>query len=312
MLLRVMPDLSPGNQRYRTWFYSKWGRENCLILARTQLAEYAAFTQRLSIKMAGGGHERYFIDGRTLAVDDDNYLILNDGRTYGSSIDAPSPVESFSIFFRPGLLEGMLGVMRADERSALEVREDARAPSPEFAEHLAPHDGTVTPVMRFIRHHVRQGVDDEHWYEEQLHFLAERMLVARQRAASTLCVHAVRAATRHEILRRLRLATDFIHSCYEQDIGLAAMARAACLSRHHFLRVFHQVHGVTPLQFLYRKRIAAALRLMRDTELPMQEVAVRVGFNCRATFYRQLRRWGGAVPGRLEQADAQSKGSATT
>jgi hypothetical protein len=28
MLLRVMPDLSLGNQRYRAWFYAKWGREN--------------------------------------------------------------------------------------------------------------------------------------------------------------------------------------------------------------------------------------------------------------------------------------------
>jgi AraC family transcriptional regulator len=276
------------------------GTRECLILARTQLAEYEAFTQRLSIKMAAGGRERYFVDGRTLAVDDDSYLVLNDGRTYGSSIDASSPVESFSIFFRPGLLEGMLGVMRAGAPGALEAREDAHAPSLEFAEHLVPHDRTVTPVMQFIRHHLRQGVEDEHWYEEQLHFLAERMLVARQRTASTLRVNAVRAATRREILRRLRLATDFIHSCYEQDIGLAAMARAACLSRHHFLRLFHQVYGVTPLQFLYRKRVAAALRLMRDTELPVQEVAVRVGFNCRATFYRQLRRWDAASQQRRE------------
>ena len=31
MLLRDVPDLSPANWRYRTWFYSKWGREKRLI-----------------------------------------------------------------------------------------------------------------------------------------------------------------------------------------------------------------------------------------------------------------------------------------
>jgi len=291
MLLRAMPDLSPANQRYRAWFYSKWGRENCLILAHTRFAEYDAYTQRLSIKMASGGRERYFVDGRTIAVDDDSYLILNDARRYASSIDSASPVESFSVFFRPGLLEGVLGVMGTPERRVLEVGEDARPKSLEFAEHLVPHDRTVTPVMQFIRHHLRQGVEDEHWYEEQLHFLAERLLVTRQRAASTLRVAAARATTRREILRRLMLATDFVHASYEQDIGLTAMARAACLSRYHFLRLFRQVYGVTPLQFLYRKRIGAALRLMSDTQLPMQDVAARVGFSSRATFYRQLRRW---------------------
>jgi AraC-like DNA-binding protein len=292
MLLRDMPDLSPANRRYRAWFYGKWGRENCLILGCARFAEYGRYTQRLSIKMASGGRERYFVDGRSVAVDDDNYLILNDGRTYSSLIDASNAVESFSIFFRPGLLEGVLGVMNASEQRMLEVREESTAPRLEFDEHLTPHNRSVTPVMQFIRHHIRQGLDDEHWYEEQLHFLAERMLIVRQRAASQLHVATARATTRHEILRRLRLATDFVHANYEQDIGLDAMARSACMSRHHFLRLFRQVHGVTPLQFLHRKRIGAALRLMGSTQLTMQEIAARVGFTSRATFYRQLQRWG--------------------
>lgn len=295
MLLRDMPDLSPSNQRYRAWFYSRWGRENCLILARTRFAEYSRFTQRLSIKIASGGRERYFLEGRSIAVDDDNYLILNEGRSYSSLIDAASAVESFSVFFRPGLLEGVLGVLQVRERRMLEVTEDSCARPCEFAEHLTPHDRTVTPVLQFIRHHIRQGVDDEQWYEEQLHFLAERMLVARQRAMRPACMATMRAATRREILRRLRLATDFVHANYERDIGLDAMARAACMSRHHFLRLFHQVHGLTPVQFLQRKRIAAAVRLMSGTALAVQEIAARVGFSSRATFYRQLQRWGAQV-----------------
>ena len=98
MLLRSMPDLSPRNQRFRDWFYARWGRENCLILGRTRHAEYDRYRQRLSIKMARGGSERYFIDGRSVAVDDDSYLVLNDNRSYGSVIDADTEVESFSIF----------------------------------------------------------------------------------------------------------------------------------------------------------------------------------------------------------------------
>jgi len=93
-LLREMPDWerlkpSPHNEAYRRWFYGHWGRENSVISGRDRNVEYIPFRQRLSIKVARGGRERYFIDGRTIAVDDDSYLILNDNRTYGSRFEEP-------------------------------------------------------------------------------------------------------------------------------------------------------------------------------------------------------------------------------
>lgn len=291
MLLRTMPDLSAGNRQFRAWFYSKWGRENCLILASTRQAEYPRYQQRLSIKMASGGRERYFIDGRTVAVDDDSYLILNDGQRYGSLIQSQHDVESFSIFFRPGLVEEVLGSLSVrPERIADDAVAVKRAV--EFAERLLPHDTTVTPVMRFLHHYVREGVDDEHWYEEQLQVLASRLLAQQQRIERhSLQLKCVKPETRAELYRRLALAADFINSCYDRDIGLEHMAGAACLSVHHFLRLFRQVYGLTPMQYLYRKRIQVAQRLRADGDLPLQEIASRVGFNSRATFYRQLQRW---------------------
>ena len=291
MLLRSMPDLSAGNTQFRTWFYSRWGRENCLILARTRHAEYDLYRQRLSIKTACGGRERYFVDRRTVAVDDDNYLILNDGQRYGSLIESPREVESFSIFFRSGLLEAVLGSLRADpERIGDNI--DRTAPSIEFSERLQPHDTTVTPMMRFICLHLRRGLDDEHWYEEQLQILAERLLIQQQHVANRpLKLRCIKASTRIELCRRLALAADFIESSYDCDIGLAQMADASCLSVHHFMRLFHQAYGVTPMQYLQRKRIAVARRLGKDQSLSSQEIATRVGFNSRATYYRQLARW---------------------
>lgn len=296
MLLRSMPDLSPANTQYRTWFYSKWGRENCLILGRSCDAQYARHRQTLSIKMAAGGRERYFIDGRTIAVDDDNYLVLNDGQAYASIIKSDREVESFSVFFRPGLLEEVLSALATRDDRILENSGPTIRRSVDFLEQLHPHDATVTPVLRFIQHHIRQGVDDEQWYEEQLQVLAARLLVQQRRVrAGALKVRCVKPETRLEICRRVALAADYVHSCYDRDIGLADMAGAACLSVHHFMRLFREVYGLTPMQYLYRKRIQAAQRLRRDPGLSMQEIATSVGFNSRATFYRQLRRWKAAM-----------------
>jgi AraC family transcriptional regulator len=101
---------------------------------------------------------------------------------------------------------------------------------------------------------------------------------------------ALKAATQKEIHRRLGLAVDLVHAAYERDIGLAEMATAACLSKFHFLRLFTELHGITPHAFLQRKRARVASRLLGGG-LTATQVAERTGFRSRSTMARQLRRW---------------------
>lgn len=68
------------------------------------------------------------------------------------------------------------------------------------------------------------------------------------------------------------------------------MARAACLSKYHFIRLFHALEGVTPYNYLQRKRVAAAQRLLSTTKLTHVEIAEQVGFDHRSTMFRHMRR----------------------
>ena len=296
-LLHVMPDWerlkpAPQNEPYRQWFYSHWGRENAVISGTDRNVVYTPFRQRLSIKVARGGRERYFIDGRSIAVDDDNYLILNDNRTYGSRFESEIEIESFSVFFRPGLAEEVYGALSTTVERGL-ANGTAEAPRPiEFSESLQPHDSVVTPVLRHVKYGMNAGVEDAGWYEEQFQFLLERMLANHRRLTERIQrLPALKAATQREIHRRLALAVDLVHSSYERDIGLAEMAAAACLSKFHFLRLFTELHGVTPHLYLQRKRALSAARLLERSDLTSSQVAARVGFLSRSTMARQLRRW---------------------
>jgi len=296
-LWRQMPDFErlkplPANAEYRDAFYRRWGVENCIICGTGRAAEYTPWRQRLSIKVARGGRERYFIDGRSIAVDDDSFLILNDNRVYGSRFDSDAELESFSIFFRPGMAEEVHGALQVPIERALDQGGATRRQAVEFSETLQPHDSTVSPVLRYIQYGVRSGVDDGDWYEEQLQFLVGRMLAHERRVAQQLeLLPALKSATRREVGRRLALAVDLVHARYEDDIGLADLARAACLSKFHFLRLFTEMHGLTPHAYLQRKRALAAARLLDARDCTAAEAAARVGFNSRATLARQLRRW---------------------
>jgi len=293
LLMRALPrpkDLTRDCE-FRRSFYAVWGRVNAILNASETEVEYIPYRQRLSIKACWGGKERYFVDNRALTVDDDSYLIFNDQRTYASAIRSARPVRTFSIFFRPGFAEEVLGGMLTPQDRVLERGSEADSRSVEFAEHLRPHDRIVTPVLRYIAFHVDQGVDDDAWYEEQMSFLLERMLGSHRVTNQAMqSLAASRAGKRQELYRRLSWGRDFIHSNYQQQITIDDMARAACLSKYHFIRLFHALEGVTPYNYLQRKRVAVAQRLLSTTKLTHVEIAEQVGFDHRSTMFRHMRR----------------------
>jgi AraC family transcriptional regulator len=183
-------------------------------------------------------------------VDDDSFLVLNHGRVYSTSIRAPWPVESLAICFRQGLAEQAAAAMAMSLAQALEHDDTLAGEPPEFMESLQPHDRLVSPVLRFIRAHLMLGLDDEAWYEEQLLFLLERMLAHRIRAFALADeLQMLRRARSREVFRRIGVATDFLNTNYTQTLVLADVARVACLSKHHFLRLFTRLHGITPLTY---------------------------------------------------------------
>ncbi len=297
MLLRTLSDNAFENAEQQLCYDPRWGRENCIMLRRTRRAELGPCVHTLSIRAAWGGTEVCRAGGRDIGIDDDSFLILNHGRFYSSSIRALQPVESLAICFRPGLAERACGAMAVSLDRALSDGDALAGVEPDFIENLQPHDTCITPVLQFIRRHALQGVDDEAWYEEQLHFLLERMQRHRQRLLGEIdALRLTRATTRREVFRRIGHAADFMQTNYARPIDLDEIAKVACLSKYHFLRLFSLVHGVTPFSYLQRKRARVALRLLRTTAFTVAEVACSVGFGQRTTVLRQIRRWTGLRP----------------
>jgi AraC-like DNA-binding protein len=68
------------------------------------------------------------------------------------------------------------------------------------------------------------------------------------------------------------------------------MARAANLSKHHFLRAFKQVFHSTPHQHLTSKRLMLAKTLLSETELSITQICLSVGFENVSAFSRLVRK----------------------
>ncbi|GAA2791217.1 helix-turn-helix domain-containing protein [Kitasatospora paracochleata] len=64
----------------------------------------------------------------------------------------------------------------------------------------------------------------------------------------------------------------------DQPWTVARMARAATMAERTFARHFTAATGTPPLRWLLEQRVLAAQRLLEETDLPVDEIAVRCGF----------------------------------
>lgn len=293
MILTELPDLlprpeTPANAAFRRDYVARWSRENLVLCGQSRFAEYLKVMHPLSIKMAWGGREVYRLRRREVHVHAGNYLVLNDGEEYGSTLRSERPVTSFSVFLRRGLADQVVAAARLGVERSMEQPVDAPGPA-SFSPHLRADDAHVTPRMRHIHARVVAGERSQAWLDEQAVLLVGDMMRAEHDAfARTLALPAVKASTRAELARRLRLAADYIESHHEQPLPLEAMARVACMSTFHFVRYFALLHGVTPHAYLVRRRTATARRLIAEGRADLAQVAERSGFGSRSSLYRAL------------------------
>jgi transcriptional regulator GlxA family with amidase domain len=99
-----------------------------------------------------------------------------------------------------------------------------------------------------------------------------------------------------ELLRRLLRAKDRMDVASDEDWSVRRLASVSAVSEAHFARSFRDAFGVPPHRYLLTRRIERAKALLRDTHLPVTEIAFRTGWNSLGTFGRIFRDITGMSP----------------
>ena len=113
-----------------------------------------------------------------------------------------------------------------------------------------------------------------------------------------------------ELLRRLLRAKDRMDAASHEEWPVRRLARVSGVSEAHFARSFKEAFGVPPHRYLLTRRLERAKTLLRDTDLPVTEIAFQAGWESLGTFGRTFRDVTGESPGELrarEQAAAHQR-----
>lgn len=113
------------------------------------------------------------------------------------------------------------------------------------------------------------------------------------------CVTTNRA--HDDVLTFLREARDHADQHFTEPLDLAQLAAVARLSKFHFQRLFTATYGVSPAEYVSRRRIERAQDLLRASNLSVTEVCHAVGFSSLGSFSSRFRDVVGESPSEFQK-----------
>lgn len=254
----------------------------------------------LSLKCVFRGTADYTVSRVRRVVTPRSWLILNDEQTYEVTACDRTGVEMFVVFFARELVVESLRAIRRDADRLLDEPDSDAGGQVDFCERLLEVNPDLGASVRDLARAVR--VPDLPAADEALRKLTARLLreegwvIRESRRLS-----ALRPGTRRELMKRLFRARDFAASCYGDPLRLSDLARVACLSPSHLLRSFREAFGMTPHQFIQRRRLLAAHHLLRTSGRSVTEICLQVGFESLGTFSTLFRQRFGIAPSALRK-----------
>lgn len=296
-LIDTFPDF--GSEHFNIQEHNRQFQEASVVIqARATQVYYSDHWTPLSIKCAFGGDEHYRNHSFHYSVNDRRYLVLNRDTCYESLIDAAHEVESFTVNFTPAF-ERQAWSLLTNKRNDLIEGATVRESEFRCTTMLRPfgEDALSRNVQR-----LRTAAADPTSIDVDAVYLdlfEDIVALEEETKRAIVAVDAIRPSTRQELYIRLTRAKDYIQSCYNQSISLREIASIACLDQFYFLRQFKKLFGETPIQFLQRCRLENAQRLLIETEAPVSEVCVQVGFEDPSSFCKLFRRRFGRSPGSM-------------
>ncbi|TDR52959.1 AraC family transcriptional regulator [Halomonas ventosae] len=133
--------------------------------------------------------------------------------------------------------------------------------------------------------------------------------VHHERLAGTLLgsLHARLASDPPAPGRPLDLAAldRFIDRHLGSRLRVADLAAEACLSEAHFRERFRQRTGLSPWQYVMRRRLECARQMLQQSQLPLSEIAALTGFTSQSALSRACRQAFGHPPSQLRRARGQ-------
>ena len=95
---------------------------------------------------------------------------------------------------------------------------------------------------------------------------------------------------------KLKQAIDYIHDNLDQKINIYDIAELVDVSNYYFCRMFSASTGISPYQYVLRQRVSRAKDLLKNSKLPLADIAYECGFSSQSQMTQHFRKQVGVTP----------------
>jgi AraC family transcriptional regulator len=93
-----------------------------------------------------------------------------------------------------------------------------------------------------------------------------------------------------------RLIREYMNVHCEEHIRMDELYRIADLSKSHFHKAFMATFGVTPTEYINRRRVGLACQRLEETDEPLTQIALDCGYADHPHFGRRFLKVTGLTP----------------
>lgn len=134
-------------------------------------------------------------------------------------------------------------------------------------------------VRRLLESLIGEGMNKEPYYSEIIHMrFMEVLYHAIRGGGSSLAKEELGQEAETNERLDIRQAAAYLENNLNQSITLEMLAKESKMSKHYFCRYFKSSYGISPMQYLNRKRLARAKELMLHSDLNITQISGKVGF----------------------------------
>lgn len=162
-----------------------------------------------------------------------------------------------------------------------------------------PRMHTMSPTLRRMAHSLHQMILQQRKSPRTADGIASMRLLV----ASIILEVARHTSGTHQrsTADAVTLAKDHMEAHFTEPLPMSDVAQKAGCSRAHLFLLFKRETGMSPNDWLQRRRIKAATDLLRSTDHKLESIAAACGFSSAQYFCQVFRKYTGKTPGELRQ-----------
>lgn len=253
---------------------------------KTNSMDSGQHISRLTIRGLCEGYQLHKIGNEEVLLDASKYLVVNEGQLLESHLNTREPVEGMIVAFDYQLAQQLQYHIQATLQQLLDNPFE-RLKNYEFTHFSIPRNPQLQSHFQKIKNALfQEGVDTLYFSECILELMSMTMVEYEKILQQINGISAKKFSTKMELFRRLSKARNYIDANLEKEITLEQLSWVATMSPFHFLRSFKELFSISPYQYLTKKRIQRAGFLLKNTDLMIGQVAVKVGYNTERSFRR--------------------------